>query len=572
VVSVSLVWAQFRGFDLFDGGYYFLLYHDLADDPDTHTRFGFIASPFWWLCGENVVRFRVLTLIFASAAGLGFAQSWRSLLTGSVSCALEILGLWLAVLAALTWVPVALTYNSLAAILTLIGLAILMRTFRITGARGEAARIGILGGGALLALLVVLFLVKPPAAVALSSAIYFLLCFHPGYGSRLKAVLSAAGLAGLALLGATLLYITLGSHPLSDRALDLGGVILSAAWIKGTLLRYADEISRLLPSLRIDFRWTIAPVLGGMVAAVLLERGAHIRRWGMASLLLLLVGLTGAIFQRRLWDGSFAAAVSGEAARFYLLLWGSLLAIWAFGHWRPPQGDRAAGGATAWVVVFFLVPLISSFGSTNTLYVGALHETVLWAAGALILAGQIGEQFRAPWFRTGVAGLICLCAGGQLFSGQFWKPYMFQPSLWKQTTAVEVGFPATKLLVDPALASFLHEIRATLDSSGYKAGDDVFGFFNLPGVIFAIGAKEPGAPWYFGTWYHQDDTDGQKLRRVPLERRRNAWILTQADVRPFRRQFLESGIDFPDGYLKIGQTINPTSGLEIGIWKPLSRP
>ena len=148
---------------------------------------------------------------------------------------------------------------------------------------------------------------------------------------------------------------------------------------------------------------------------------------------------------------------------------------------------------------------------------------------------------------------------------------MQQPNLWKQTEAVEIGNPATTLKVDPSLADFIRYVRKTMVADGFKPGDDVFGFFNLPGIIFAIGAKEPGAPWYFGTWYHQDDTDGGKLRRVPLERRKRAWIITQADVVPYRKQFLESGIDFPDGYRKIGSTINPTTGLEIGIWKPADR-
>jgi len=143
--------------------------------------------------------------------------------------------------------------------------------------------------------------------------------------------------------------------------------------------------------------------------------------------------------------------------------------------------------------------------------------------------------------------------------------------LWHQTESIDVGFPATTLKVDPQVAQFLRYVREKLDGNGYKSGDDVFGFFNLPGVIYAIGGKEPGAPWYFGTWYHHDDTDGGKLRRVPLERRQKAWILTQADVTSFRPQFLESGIDFPDAYAKIGQTTNPTTGLEIGIWKPTAR-
>ena len=293
----------------------------------------------------------------------------------------------------------------------------------------------------------------------------------------------------------------------------------------------------------------------------------------MASLLLLLIAFSVALLDRRLWDSSFAAAVSGEASRFYLLLWGSLLPVWLVCLWRTAGTDsRGTLQQAAWVAVMLTLPLVSSFGSTNTVYVSALHQTVYWVAGLLLVADRIAAAFAAPWFKFGFAALLCLAAAGHVFSGHFLRPYMYQASLWRQTEACDIGFPPTRLKIDPVLAAFIRKVRTDLDANGYRPGDDVFGFFNLPGVIFSIGAKEPGAPWYFGTWYHQENIDELKLERVPLKRRQDAWIVTQADVSRFRQQFLKCDIDFPDGYRKIGTTTNPVTGLEIGIWKPRSRP
>src|SRR5580700_4369597 len=71
-VAAGLLWAQFRGFDLLDGGCYFLIYQDPADNPDTHTRFYLFARPVWWLCRQDITTFRVVCLLLMSLAAYVF--------------------------------------------------------------------------------------------------------------------------------------------------------------------------------------------------------------------------------------------------------------------------------------------------------------------------------------------------------------------------------------------------------------------------------------------------------------------------------------------------------------------
>ena len=47
---------------------------------------------------------------------------------------------------------------------------------------------------------------------------------------------------------------------------------------------------------------------------------------------------------------------------------------------------------------------------------------------------------------------------------------MFQPSLWLQTDVIAIGVPSTQIRVDPPLASFLRQVRSTLDAHGYNPG------------------------------------------------------------------------------------------------------
>ncbi len=572
--AAALVWAQFRGYDMLDGAYYFLLYKDPADNPDTVTRFNLLARPLWLLCGQNIITFRFASIALASMACWFFWRAWRRLASPLENPGIYWWPLWLATMAGMTWVPVALTYNSLATIFGLLAFAIILSPSRPPGSTGahlwHFCPLALMFAGTILAI----YLAKPPAALAVAAGCYFLVCFDPRLMRWQRWSLVGGGiLCLLAVAGAALFVITRPGFA-ADRYFKIAGAPFTVAMIKNLLLRYVREIGMILPAIRGDFAWTIVPVAASCGAGLFVgSASSRPRQWESASLALLLVAAFGALVARKLWDGSFSAAVSGNASRYYLLFWGSLLPIWILGLLRKPNGRSSATfRQAAWTIIFFALPLISSLGSTNTVYISALHQTVFWSAGLLLLADQIATAYSAQWFRAGVAVLLSIGAAGHIFSGHFLRPYMFQPSLWKQTESLEIGVPATRLKVDPALASFLRHVRATLDAHGYKPGDDVFGFFNLPGVIYAIGAKEPGAPWYFGTWYHDDEADGSKIRLVPLERRQQAWIVTQADLSRFRPQFLYFNIDFPDGYTKIGHTINPVTGLEVGIWKPRGRP
>ena len=573
-MAASLAWAQFRGFDMLDGAFYFLLYQDPADNSDTQTRFHLLARPIWFLCRQNIVAFRFATLALASIACWLFWRALRRLLPCPETPWLCWWPLWLAAMAGLTWVPVALTYNSIAMILGVFALAVVL-SFLPPPAAGAAQRLLRLPMALLLAaLLYGVYLAKAPAAAALAGSTYALLCFDPRLNPRLRRFLLIAGASIIAVVAGAAVFVVTRPGFGPNKIFLVNGLLFTPKLLYAIIGRYWTEIRHLLPSVRGDFIWTVAPVILAVLSLLLGASGTHrMRSWPAASLVLLFAALAGALLFRGLWDGSFAAAVSGEAARFYFLLWGSLLPVWIVSLWRTAgTKSQVTPQQAAWVIILLVLPLIGSFGSTNTVYVAALHETVFWAAGLLLVADPIAAAFSSPWFRPGMAVLISVAAAGQVFSGHFLRPYMYQPSLWKQTESVEIGFPATRLKIDPALAGFIREVRTALDANGYKPGEDVFGFFNVPGVIFAIGAREPGAPWYFGTWYHQDNVDEMKLERVPLKRRQDAWIVTQADVRQFRPQFLKCGIDFPDGYKKIAQTTNPTTGLEIGIWKPRSRP
>ena len=568
-VATLLLWAQSRGFDLLDGGYYLLLYQNPSENPDTYTRFHWIARPLWLACGENLVAFRILCLILATAAAAIFWRAWRRHVTGCEGYALGACALWLAVMASFTDVPVALTYNSLPTLFILIGLSLFLGLLGRSPNPGETQGPRLFAYALLPLLLAGIYVAKPPAAIAFLVAAYGFACVHPALPGRLRRILAWVTAVGVAAAAVGLLAVLGGKGFDSEAGIQVAGLMLSADWVQHTLTRYAGELAVLTPAIRGDFAWTALPAVLAMGASLGSRKAGGSRAVDLA-LALLLTSVLAALGARRLWDGSFNAAVSGEAARFYLLLWGSLLPLWFVAVVRTRESVSLSH--IVWVLLLFAMPWISALGTTNTLYLGAMHLSILWAAGLLLASDRIGLALQSRWFAPALACVISVGAIGHIVSGQVWKPYMFQPSLWAQTEPVQIGNPATTVRLDPARAHFLTEVRSILTSNGFKPGDDLFGFFNLPGVVFAVGGREPGAPWYFGTWYGNSNVDTGKIRDVSEARRKSAWIITQDNLLRFKREFHDAGIDFPEGYKMIGHTTNPASSLEIAIWKPLSRP
>lgn len=563
-VTAALIWAQFRGFDMLDAATHFLTYQYPADNPDTHTHYARVAQPFWLLVGGNIVAFRLLTLALVSVTALVFWRLGRSLFSATEDQAWTGLALWLSALGGLAWLPVLLGYNSLSTVFSLMAMTALVWALTPAAPVGLRRSLGLL---AFLGATAAAAMVKPPAALALAAWGGFLclvLLPLPIWLRRTFVGLIAASLAA----GLVWVFHFVSSADFDVTHLrNVAGLHFSPAWIVDTLDRYGREIANLLPALSCDVLWILVPALAlaGVVAA-----GPGKAQLARATLILLMVLVTVMTIVRGLWDGSFTRAVSGEMVRLYLALWVAWLPAWAV--CLVTGRGRGHPAAAPLIVACFFLPLSGGFGSTNTLYFSALHWTVFWTAGLLMLSRTVTLALGLPhWHRLTIV-LLTVAAGAHLFSGHFLRPYMHQPALWRQNVPIALGHPATTLKLDTAGARFFMEVRGTLDRHGFQPGDDVFGFFNLPGVVFAVGGRQPGAPWYFGTWYHGDDTDGGKLRQVALERRQHAWIVTQADVSQFRQQFLEAGIDFPDGYVKIGKTTNPATGLEIGIWKPKSRP
>ena len=188
-------------------------------------------------------------------------------------------------MAGIAWVPVALTYNSLATMIQLLGIALLARLLLpVSSARtSPGVRWSLIV--AFFGALTCLMLVKPPAALATAALGYFLVCFCAEMEPRHRRRLVIAGFSFVGAFVFALLAMVLLRSEGGDRLFQLGANPIRATWVQSTLIRYGAEIARMLPALAGDFAWTVVPMFAACAAALFGPTAAGPRaRWRVGSL------------------------------------------------------------------------------------------------------------------------------------------------------------------------------------------------------------------------------------------------------------------------------------------------
>ncbi len=107
---------------------------------------------------------------------------------------------------------------------------------------------------------------------------------------------------------------------------------------------------------------------------------------------------------------------------------------------------------------------------------------------------------------------------------------------------------------------------------GFAAGNDILAFFNMPGVVFALGGRSPGGPWYNGGYPGDRESNAFLLELAGRARVRAAYILentTEAKVAELLAAF---GARFPQDYRLCGSALWPQTGATVRLWKSSTMP
>ncbi len=518
VVVATLWWARDRGFDLSDEGYSLLA--TAAPDPATAgaTQFHLLVAALTAPLDLGLVGYRVLRLVLLAGSAAGLAVAFLAFCRArlpDLARALPPAGATVAIVALAgllgsAWLPLALSYNGLSAVLlqveTALVLWILSRPRR--SPRGPAVAAALATGF----LLGTHAFVKWPTAVVVAGLLAVTLVVLGGRRG------SAA--AGLLAVGAALAWLLLAREL-------LGSVVTIRGLVEGSRLNATLDAYRTGPALR-----GYALRTWGSVAELVTSGAA----WRPVALVVLLAAplavarpvRRGRAGRVRAGVAAGAAAVAGAALlaetavllprgsgylthgrqfEFLLALLLALPVVAALaslarrGDGAPgaPGADGAAGGRTAVVVgaLFLALPFAGALGTDNHPVLQAMTCAAGLALLALLVLAAVGRAAPAAPPAWAVAlPVLAAVLSAQIVHHTVWDPYGLPTTLLAQTEPLTGRTPLAGVRVDPATHAALQRLVEVVDTrTGFAPGDPVLAASTVPGLVHLLGGRAPGTPW-----------------------------------------------------------------------------
>jgi len=512
-ISVGLWVANAdRGLQMTDEASYLLI----AQDPwnmGGHTSFyGFLLHPLWVLSGGHVGPFRLAGFFILAVATVFLGQSVRLLRATPPRDFFLRHGLWPLLLAGVfayyadgVRTP---NYNWVALVGSMVWASGLLRAWA-PGGRGWPGLWGSLGWA-------IVLVGKWPAAFALGALWLISLPLIPA--DRRRPIfrfgwISLAG--GLALAG-----VGLGGYagPAGIwNSLEPGSVMAREIGSHDArlFLKYVIDSLNFLYRIGRAAIWLLPPLL---LAAWILRRterdeGKRFR--------ILVTAAFGAALGLALWRGH------GQGGA---LQWNkeSLMAgLWLSGVLFLGRSWLRTGGRPdwSWILVLAGLPMGLGFGTNTSLADYAGHAVVFWSlVGWWVLAGgDLAKRMGAVGLGSALACLVWIQSARQVTALQAqWKV----GPLARETEMLRVGSEAGRLRVNAQLNQDLEKLGGVLALLGFRSGGGVVAVSEVPGLVYLLGARSVGVPWYQG-W--QEDVRIRSARAIlaivdPVELA-DAWLI-----------------------------------------------
>ena len=566
-----------RGFDLTDEGAYFLSAMHPVEVPDRQTTYFYFTRALFAVTGHSLLLTRCAMTALLLGATFVFSRGLLQFLA-AFSPRIQP-GSWLGFAAvsgtalAFSISPVAPSYNLLNAIVLLAATGLLLSASALPPAQNRADALRLVGLLLVCAVIVGLdFLIKfsTSAVLAAGFTAFFLIASRESWLRKILLLVSAPFVGLVIALG----YFTFVERFAVWRE-GIGGTfrgLSTGTYLRDELVRYARDIQ--VHSLETLWAYadvfTAVLVAGGVLLGVRafprLQRG--LAATGFAVILALFAVSPLSAESLRLNGGPGSRIYLGALAVLGLAVAATLIA-----RKRPGDESRSPG---SWrllplAVLLLILPYAGGFGTTNAITQNTVYQLAPWFALIALATAFLAHAWRARWVPPLCVVPLAAIALTQSFHGYWTHPYRLPGGRPAQTEPTVIGAPAyaSTLRLDSASHRFIEATRAQLTQHGFHPGDDIFAFFNLPGLVFAVGGVSPGHPWYFAGDQNSLDLNAMRVVAVSPARRARAFVITNGDVTPFLPQLRTAGLDFPNAFVRCGETLqNPLSKEPVEIWRP----
>lgn len=587
-----LLWSSCRGLDITDEGYYLLSSQFPQEIKVWPTSSHVYTSLMYNLARGNIVIFRIsgLALILGSASLLYYGMFRLLNMCGlRISGLNEIIIAWIFIingaLLYYSWFLPTPSYNLLNAAALNAFTGFFCMTMSDSCRPAAERRKQILppfGSGLLIAFS---FFVKSSTSLLLLAIVLLMLIFWPSDKNfkRLRIIaLIASGMIAWALL-----HFTFLQSPLTWWHVFIGGIrylhILNAPHFNNTVLRYITEIMILLKHAFVMFLPFHILLFVGLCVLFTLKKKFSFPSIISAAFLLFIFFLAGWKAYRLGFhvgasqsDVYYVRFLMRFYMAFFLLFLSAVILNLIFWRdkWHVPEGPFWRRIILC-AVLLGALPFAGAFGTACKITMITIINMAPWFGLLLLqlalLAGIL--NFRLI-LHTGIL-IISMFVFAQVVSSGIIAPYNLNAGIFKQNTATDIGEPSTRLYLDPATSRFFMEIHEIARTGGFKPGDDIIAFCNMPGIVFALGGKSPVMPWYSSGFPGSRRACSMGLSLIPQARLKKAFILQNPAGEANMPDLSGFGLDFPNNYILCGEAEWPVAKSwetygKVRLWKPIN--
>ncbi len=549
---IFIFWTINMGFDITDEGNYMLVYKFPDSDPYPFHEYQTVLAPVMKWFGHSIIAGRVLRILLECGGLTILWFGWMRYFSsagaeGRVSLADKAVAFFfLASGTFLSLFPRTISYNDFTNFGMLATAAIL---FTILSPAKKIPTWALAGTGFVFAFL---FFIKFPPAILFFLVVTFCIGFSSNRWKNFTAFFAG-------IISGTIAFFLIQGDPMSwpDRFVK-GKEIVS-------LLGYDAE--RLVREIYIPDLFELSIKILPAVA-VFLAASFAIRRngdeqkhaWIPFAGAIAFFAILCAIDNRNGFESlTYAYRHSGSiySGTVFLLLALMILVLFLFRLMDRRKSINLLAAALT------LLPFLGMAG-TDTSFSVSIYAYVLPEFAVILFLLQ--RNFIRPFPLNILIVAMGLFANSLFYYHSAFHPYRLAEPLSEQT---ETCPQLPGILIDQSSSKFIEDVWTQLKLGGFKSGDPVIALSDMPGVVFAVGASSPGAPWYFEL-PHSDAYNCHHLRNVAGQTAgERPFILIDSAATPAVLQCLESaGIGYPGEYTLQWKGFNPWRKVPVQLQVP----
>jgi hypothetical protein len=577
-VIFFIAWASNKGFDITDEGFYLLASQHPQQMQIWPDVFYVYTSILYHLVLNNIVLFRLTGLTLLLISSYVFFQGWSHLFDSfnfkTHLASRKNTMLALVTLGALLYYTLFLltpSYN-------------LLNSFALTSAfgflcsslahiqkkliRSKNCLINLFLSGLLIGFCL---LIKFPTAFLLIVLFTTALILWPNVTVKQRLMCVGTLWFGASLWICLHLFL-LQPFPVLDRTIRGGIQYVHANGTGHTVLEclhnYFNDLTLLMINVLKSFWKLYAILLIAFIVAFFLQK-----KWNKKNLwlnpLLLIIFLAMAVKSYKaklLFSGTYAAVaylMQFYAAWLFLLIVTLVLSAYYNKNLIRPIIKNNKLRFSILTILLLSLPFIGAVGTNNPITQNAMMCMVSWLALLETLLVLLAYLQNNQWIYWAGTLIIAIFASSQIISASL-HPYRLNADIFKQDTPTNIGVPATSLKLDVATSNFFNLIQKIAISHGFKPGDDILAFTDMPGIVYALGGKSPVIAGFTSS-RNAVNIDTQLMELMQTNRLKQAFILENG--RFGFPELVKFGIKFPQDYILCGQAVWPFTNETIRLWK-----